>query len=472
MRELDKIAEDLFEKIRSRFEQVTIGDENAKATQDPENARFINFQYATKTGRNLGSVTISLIDENAVKIYYSKNIAAGLEPQEMQEWFDFLRGIRMFARRNMMTFDTRDISKKSLDVRDLKQQSKSDSSYTSNEITIGESRMYGSRRSSYDSMGETRLIVRHSSPIDEEKRGCRTRNIESIYVETADGERFKLPFTNLAGARAIGQHIAQGGTMFDERAEHIVGLVREMSALRTFVSATRNQVFEDDVTPVMIEAAKCRYQNVRKSLKSMRGPRGYGFYWAGSGTSSDSDDAGIGEDEIKDRLTRRVFDERLEEALPYVRRAYHQHIESQKTSMSREFESWANEITEETWALPDSRESIEELSNLMSKPLIVGQDAIDATSALYDIIGDDDLFDELAAAAKENPEADARPIVQNWLDQNMPELAQQVVPKLDDTQSDANQEQQLQQMQQLMPKESISEDPDLAMLKWLSGLQK
>ena len=472
MRELDKIAEDLFEKIRSRFEGITIGDENAKATQDPENARFINFQYTTSKDRNLGNVTISLIDENAIKVYYSKNITDGLEESEMQEWFDFLRGIRMFAKRNMMNFDTRDISKPSLNINDLRQQSKSSSAYTANEINIGESRMYGTSRSSYDRMGETRLIVRHSAPVDEEKRGCRTRNIESIYVETADGERFRLPFNNLSGARAIGQHIAQGGTIFDDRADHIIGLVNEMSALGRFVRATRTQTFEDETTVGMVEAAKRRYQNVRKSLKSMRGSRGYGFYWTGSGQDTCSDAGGLGEDEIKDLFTRRVFDERLEEALPYVRRAYSQYLDSQTTAMGQEFESWANDLVEGTWAVPDTAEAISDLAELMAKPLILGQDAADATSALYDLIGDDDLFDELSAAAEEDPEGDARPIVQNWLDQNMPDVAQQVIPKLDEPQSDSGKEQQLQQMQQLMPQESISEDPDLAMLKWLSGLKK
>jgi hypothetical protein len=464
MRELDKIAEALFEKIRSRFEKVSIGDENAKATQDPENARFINFDYSAGDGQSLGNVTISLIDENSVKVYYSKNITENLTPPQLNEWFDFLKGIRLFAKRNMMNFDTRDISRQTLNIDDIRQQSKADSSYKADEVTIGESTMYGTRRSSYDRVGETRLIVRHAAAIDEEKRGCRTRNIESIFVETPEGERFKLPFTNLTGARAIGQHIAQGGDMLDERAAHIIDLVKEMAALRTFVSATRNQVFEDDVTPVMIEAAKRRYQNVRKGLKSMRGPRGYGFYWAGSGIDSDGGAGGIGEDEIKDRLTRRVFDERLEEALPYVRRAYSQYVNDQNTSMAQEFESWANEVTEGTWAQPDDAEKINALKELMTKPLIVGADAIEATSVLYDLVGDDDLFDELEALSKQDPQADARPVIQKWLEENMPEVSQQVMPALEPP---AQPEQQ-----PVVAQPTESADPDLAMLKWLSGLQK
>ena len=66
---IEKTAENLFDKIRSRFSGVTIGDESAKATVDPENARFFNFDYIGKDGSNIGQVTISLIDDNSLKIY-------------------------------------------------------------------------------------------------------------------------------------------------------------------------------------------------------------------------------------------------------------------------------------------------------------------------------------------------------------------------------------------------------------------
>ena len=43
MREIENIAAALFDKIRTRFDNVSIGDEASKATTDPEKARFINF---------------------------------------------------------------------------------------------------------------------------------------------------------------------------------------------------------------------------------------------------------------------------------------------------------------------------------------------------------------------------------------------------------------------------------------------
>ena len=104
MREINKIAEGLFEKIRDRFEEVSLGDENAKATSDPELARFFNFDY-TVDGGNHGNITLSIIDETALKVYFSKNISSELLDEEKQEWYSFLRELREFAKRNIMSFD-------------------------------------------------------------------------------------------------------------------------------------------------------------------------------------------------------------------------------------------------------------------------------------------------------------------------------------------------------------------------------
>ena len=99
MRELDKISAALFDKIRSRFDTVSIGDEKAQRVTDPEQARFFNFDYVSDDGENFGNVTISLIDEVSLKIYYGSNITDGLDENQEQEWFTFLRDLKNFARR-------------------------------------------------------------------------------------------------------------------------------------------------------------------------------------------------------------------------------------------------------------------------------------------------------------------------------------------------------------------------------------
>ena len=68
MRELDKIAEELFDKVRARFDHVNIGNNKAERVTDASQARFFNFDYISQEGENFGNITISLIDENSLKI--------------------------------------------------------------------------------------------------------------------------------------------------------------------------------------------------------------------------------------------------------------------------------------------------------------------------------------------------------------------------------------------------------------------
>ena len=75
------------------------------------------------------------------------------------------------------------------------------------------------------------------------------------------------------------------------------------------------------------------------------------------------------------------------------------------------FEQWADRITEGTWALPDTDEQMSRLKKLMSEPLICGPDGEYATEQLYDLIGDDELFDDISVLADRDPNADCRELV-------------------------------------------------------------
>jgi hypothetical protein len=75
------------------------------------------------------------------------------------------------------------------------------------------------------------------------------------------------------------------------------------------------------------------------------------------------------------------------------------------------FEAWADRLVEGTWSTPDTPEKQAKLADLLSKELIVGADATNATEQLYDLIGDDELFDQLQALADQDANADARDLV-------------------------------------------------------------
>ena len=431
MREIEKIAENLFDKIRSRFEDISLGDEKGQSTTVPEKARFFNFDYVSTDGENFGNITISLIGGTSLKIYYGQNITQELEDEQQDEWFQFLRNLREFSRRNMLTFDTRDITRRNLDISAIKQQSKANSTFDTDEVDVSESvervineSMYGSRINSYEDRGPVTIRVKHSDFIDPEKRGARARTIESVYLETHRGERFLLDHNNLHYARAQARHISEGGVLHDERGQHISELMKEMTAMKHFVNGARHRQFEDRETQDMVHSALKHYDQDTRLLRQMRGARGYRSYFESWVPESPVEDD-VNVDALRERFVKKIYDDRFNEALPYVYRAHQREQEAMETAMAEEFAAWAESIDEETeFGHPDTGPEQEELAKLMSTPYAVGMDGMDAQAAFGPIIGDESIHQDFRQLSQEQGEdADARPIVIAWLQERNPELA-------------------------------------------------
>jgi hypothetical protein len=64
-------------------------------------------------------------------------------------------------------------------------------------------------------------------------------------------------------------------------------------------------------------------------------------------------------------------------------------------------------VTEGTWSIPETPEQVEKLTTLLKNPL----DAETALDELYDVFGDDQLFDDLEVMKREEPETDVRHVV-------------------------------------------------------------
>jgi hypothetical protein len=481
MRELDKISAALFDKIRSRFDSVNIGDNKAQRVTDPEQARFFNFDYISSDGENFGNVTVSLIDENSLKIYYGSNLTDGLNDDQQREWFAFLRDFKNFARRNMLTFDTRDINRSNLDLKDIRQQAGSDSTYNKDELAISEGKLYGlgnNHRISFGDVGKHRIIIKHRNQINPEKRGDRARQIDHVFIETPIGERFLLDHVNLHGARALARHMSEGGAMFDEGSELINEMVREMASMRRFVRSMRNRTFEDTETTGMVEAAIHRYNEVKETLNKLQGRDSNKLLKNMICNSADLDEE-INIEEMREKFVKKIYDDRLNDALPYVFKAY-QNRKRMNTSETAEFESWATEVTEGTWDSDSDDVDEDNLVRLFQKPIAAGMDGVDAIAAIDHIqdLNAEDLQTSIKKLAlAQGPDSDVRNTIIGWLMSNGERaLAQNLLTILQQQNANTQPAPQQPQPEQQPVGATTMDQPvvqeDIEWIRKLSGLVK
>jgi len=96
---------------------------------------------------------------------------------------------------------------------------------------------------------------------------------------------------------------------------------------------------------------------------------------------------------------------------------------SDDPAVSKAIQITNEDLQEGTWAFADKSSEVTALKKLMSKPITLGKEGDDATDALYSLLGDDELFDDLYAAGKRNPKGDARPVIKKWFKQRIKDNA-------------------------------------------------
>ena len=388
------ISKDLYDLLISKNFDPSVSDAQGRETT-PDDGTVFKFDYIASSGKNYGTAVIIISEDRDLLLFFGDNLGKSMENEEdKDEWFRFLQQMSKFSvRHNFHTFTPKN----------LNQIKHTMAGMAALKEGLFEG-YYGTKKVSY--MGEAtdaRLVIKHNRVIGE--NDARFRYVESLFIETVDGERFKLPFTKLAGGRAMLEHVRQGGKPYDVRGVHIAETVQEMNVLARFHRANHNRVFEGN-TQQLVEAAGEYYQRLKENLKHMASSRGYGAYFESWSPAEISEQESLVED-LRTMFIEQTLDTRIEAALPTLAK-----IQKGNTMKEAdEFEAWANKLTEGTWALPETPEAKQKLSDLIAEPLPVGPDAANATEQLYDILGDDQLFDRLIDLANKDANADARPVI-------------------------------------------------------------
>ena len=143
MLDLDTISEELFNKIRGRFSEVSIGNEAGEVTNIPKDARYFDFKYDEDS-----SVSVSVSEKDGVVVMYNNELFTKDESIQKSNWYGFLKELRSFARKRLLNFDVRDITKSNLEKRDYKYLATN-----SGDDNMTESKLYGTGKVSYQNVG-------------------------------------------------------------------------------------------------------------------------------------------------------------------------------------------------------------------------------------------------------------------------------------------------------------------------------
>ena len=455
MKAIQIISQDLFDKVRSRFQNLEMGDETGAVTIDPAEARFFDFDFVVE-GNNLGRVSISLNDLGSLKVYYSQGITENQDDPSKQYWYSFLKEMRFFAMRRLLRFDTRDVAKTNLDKNDFQHLATTQGPKEEPEMqtTMNESRwnQKSSKKTSRAVKGATEVIVRHHKAVDEMFPGARShkKNIKAIFIQNSEGERFKYPFIHPAGAFAMAQHVDHGGIPHDPAGKAIIKMSEQIAQLQEFQRKVHSATLHDDATGIT-ERAIGRLQELKMRIEAL-GKRHHYESWVAEFNEQEMPGDELNEldavtmEQYKQAFTQSTFQEELAGYFPLLHRIMSEANKVDLEDYVKEEEEEEEEVFDDVkegdfskfteWAeaveqgkltddqIEDLKKALTELPQGAEGPeLELGPDGSTAWQFFSQLgLDDPDLEDKLKASAEVSPDSDPFDAFKTWAQESYPEL--------------------------------------------------
>lgn len=280
----ENVSNRLFDILLGHGNAIIMGDEKNKKTMNPNDA-----------------VRFYIKNKHSMVFYNRKDGIIELSvgnTEDLTSAEDLVKAVKNTAHHYNLQHSVKNFGKK-LEPKDFAFQ-----------VAESANVMHGSTRSSYQTMPNARVIIRHTRAVNEEQRGARSRSISKIFIENAEGERFAYPFKYLAGARRLAEHVGQGGNPYDEQGQRLIKLAEQYITLRKFVSHANRGNFVNEATEALVKLAETRATAIGKCMATGRGLSEM------TALVGISDASRIGE--MQDRFTKKSVNKIVDSALPYV----------------------------------------------------------------------------------------------------------------------------------------------------------
>jgi len=334
----ESLNRSLYDLLRGKGYKPKMLTTAGKASPVPEDASVFLFNFV-KDGTDYGQVSVSIDGSKKLIVYFDDEVenspstnTSGTDVsdswsslvQHLSQW-RFRNGLRSFELKNQDHLES-----------DMAQRE-----YMRKKESVSEGYHPMGKQASYnDNVNNAKIIIQHSRKLEEGEQ--RYRNIARIFVENANGERFLLPTTKPGIAQVYARHIAEGGTPYDDRAQHINSLVEEHTKMAGFVRATRNGQFNES-TQRLVQEGINHYQSLRECLGKMRTHRGYQAYFESWTPSLMEDEL---DESVNELFVQETMDPRIESVLPILSKL--QKNISEDTTMREvdQLAEWADSLLE------------------------------------------------------------------------------------------------------------------------------
>ena len=127
----------------------------------------------------------------------------------------------------------------------------------------------GTAMRSYYQLPRAKMVIVHSTRVEEGIRGSRTKNVKDVFVES-NGERRRMRTNNIHAAKAMTHHLNEGGQWGDRFSTQIDNYSQDLEHLMQLLS-------ELEINGKTAHAGKAKHfiSDIKNYLKRSGSPKGY-----------------------------------------------------------------------------------------------------------------------------------------------------------------------------------------------------
>ena len=305
------VAEKIFRVLKGHGYQVQMFDDTeGNEISNPEEARFF---YV-----NQPNLMVNLSPENEeVKMHKG--------PENIENIEKTVQSVKNLAKDNLLDFDLREFGRE-IKPKNYAFRLNSNTMSDENIKTESYSQMAGTVKTSNQKLEGAKLLIKHRKAVNEEIPGARSRNIKALYIENADGERFKYPFIHLNGARAMTRHVQAGGNPFDEVGQSITNISERLSKIREVLNIIRRSPAIQEQAASVVTSLNYNQDRLRETIKKLMTGVGYESYVENYAKAEAKEYDQNTLDSMKEKFTVTNIENKITDLLPMIQEIHDEEI--------------------------------------------------------------------------------------------------------------------------------------------------